>query len=53
MESCLWSKIFAWGFIHITLDNDENKFSVDFFTAPTDELGKVIGRKISILIVDN
>jgi hypothetical protein len=45
MESCLWSKSFAWGYAHITLDNDEDKLNVDFFTTPIDESGKVIKEK--------
>jgi hypothetical protein len=38
----LWSKSFVWGYAHITLDNDDDKLNVDFFTTPIDESGKVI-----------
>jgi len=38
----LWSKSFVWGYTHITLDNDEDKLKVDFFTTPRDESGDVI-----------
>lgn len=38
----IWSKSFVWGFAHLTLDNDNDRLSVEFFTTPRDGSGKLI-----------
>jgi len=38
----LWNKSFAWGFAHITVDNNADSLAVKFFTTPNDRSGDLV-----------
>ena len=38
----LWSKSFTWGFAHISVDNQANVFTVEYFSTPKDGSGELI-----------
>ncbi|MFT5760180.1 MAG: tartrate-resistant acid phosphatase type 5 [Alteromonadaceae bacterium] len=38
----LWSKSFTWGFAHISVDNQANVFTVEYFSTPKNGSGELI-----------
>lgn len=38
----IWSKSFVWGFAHISLDNQTNRLTSDFFTTPRNQSGALL-----------
>jgi hypothetical protein len=38
----VWSKSFVWGFAHITLNNQADNLSVEYYTTPLDQSGKAV-----------